>query len=304
MSHHADGSANSHLREAFTLQRRIATFILVFAVLIVALTMAISAVQFRFSPCQDRAHEVIFDNFVSVKVSAEDLFASLQSIVSDRRGLLDFTVKGGQASRVETMEYLDTADELIASHGFRLVRWSDGVQYSFELRAIFEKLCGTFPRLSMEVFPNVDYEKASYHVKALAALDQTVAYLQQSSLTTKEKNRITTVSQLQNVFPGFHELEAASQRVSAKLEVSRSIVGVSQVYFAGSPLDIHVSVQLWQSAKQQPMFWLVRLSTESLFAEKDLVSLQQSISAGLKSAGMLHNATEDGNAKLPDIFLR
>ena len=304
MGHHADPNKYTAYRDAVVLQGRIATFVLVFAVIIIAFIMTFSAVQFREAPCQERAHEILFESFVNPSATREEVVTALQEILRGRRGVLDIQLKNDDAAKMVQLDVLDTSDSFVASRGFRLVRRSDGSRYHYELRALFDKLCGSYPSLSMEVMPNVDYEKVTYHIKGIAMTNGTVKYLQQSALSTKEKNRVTTVAQLQAVFPGFHELGGSATRMSTTQSAKYSLEGVSQVYFNGSPLDLHVAVQRWYNDKDEPLVWRVVASTQSMLAENDLSSLQSSIRQGFADRSILCNATSANCTDQVDIYLR
>jgi hypothetical protein len=304
MGHHTDPNKYAAYRDAIVLQRRIATFVLVFSVIIIALIMTFSAVQFREAPCQERANEILFDFFVSPTVTREEVVTTLQEIVVSRRSTLDIPPKNDDAAKLIQLDVLDTESSFVASRGFRLLRRSDGSRYRFELRAIFDRLCGSYPSLSMEVMPNVDYEKVTYHIRGLAMTNGSVRYLQQSALGTKEKNRITTVAQLQTVFPGFHELGSGASRLQSIRSAKYSLEGVAQVYFNGSPLDIYVAVQCWLNDKDKPLVWRVVASTHNMLAENDLTSLQRSIQQGFAERNMLCNSTSLNCPEQLDIYLR
>lgn len=304
MGHQHDPNKYAAYRDAIVLQRRIATFVLVFSVIIIALIMTFSAVQFREAPCQERAHEILFDTFLNPSATREEVVTALQEIMTSRRSTLDIPPKNDDAAKMIQLEVLDTDASFVASRGFRLVRRTDGSRYRFELRAVFDKLCGSYPSLSMEVMPNVDYEKVTYHIKGIAMTNGTVKYLQQSALGTKEKNRVTTVAQLQAVFPGFHELGGSATRLQSTQSAKYSLEGVAQVYFNGSPLDLYVTVQCWYNDKDKPLLWRVVASTQSMLAENDLASLQGSIRQGFAERGMLCNTTAANCADQLDVFLR
>ncbi|AYU82737.1 hypothetical protein conserved [Leishmania donovani] len=304
MGHHADPNKYVAYRDATVLQRRIATFVLVFSVMIIALVMTFSSVQHREAPCQDRAHEVEFDFMIRPDSTHEAIVTALQTILEKRRCWLDFAPQNDDAPTMVQLNVLDTTTGLIAGRGFRVVRRSDGSNYHYELRAVFDKLCGTYPPISMEVMANVDYERVTYNIKAASLMNSTVKYLQHSSLLTKEKNRVTTVTQLQSVFPGFHQLGPSTARLSTIQSAKYTVEGVSQVYFNGSPLDIRVRVQHWLSDKGTPDFWRVVLSTQNIMAERDLVSLQSSIREGLTKLNLLCNATSSSCANELDLYLR
>lgn len=293
MGHHADPNKYAAYRDAIVLQRRIATFVLVFTVVIIALVMTFSAVQYREARCQDRAHEIAFEFMVRPDATREDIVVALQSVMQERHGSLDFLPQNDDASKTVQLEVLDTPAGYIGSRGFRLLRRSDGSNFHYELRAIFEKLCGSYPTISMEVMPNVDYERVTYHIRAMARTGSRVKYMQQSSLLTKDSNRVTTVPQLQALFPGFREFGPSTARLSSKQSAKYTIEGVSEAYYSGSPLDISVTLQCWYTEKGKPAFWRVVLGTQNIMAERNLVSLEHSVQLGLAQRSLLCNATSD-----------
>ncbi|KAK7195888.1 hypothetical protein NESM_000521500 [Novymonas esmeraldas] len=304
MGHQADPNKHAAHRDATVLRRRIATFVLVFSVVLVALVMTFSAVRHRESPCQDRAHEIAYDFIVNPNATRADLVTALQTIVGERYATLDFLPQNDDASTVVQLDMLDTNTNFVAGRGFRLVRRSDGSNIHYELRTIFDKLCGTYPSLSMEVMANVDYEKVTYHIKAVVSMNSTVKYLQQSSLLTKDKSRIGTVTQLQSVFPGFHQFGPSALRLSPTESAKYTVEGVSQVYFNGSPLDIRVAVQRWTTNTDKVGFWRVMVSTQSIMAERDLVLLESTIRKGFAARGFLCNATPSNCADKLELFMR
>ncbi|KPA82502.1 hypothetical protein ABB37_03554 [Leptomonas pyrrhocoris] len=304
MGHHADPNKYAAYRDAIALRQRIETFALVFSVVVIALIMTFSAVQFRESPCQERAHEISFDTFLDPSATREQVVTALHEILNSRRGSLDIPPQNDDAASVVQLDVLDTGSSFIGSHGFRLVRRSDDSGYRFELRAIFDKLCGSYPTVSMEVMPNVDYETVTYHIKGIATTNGTVKYLQQSALSTKEKNRISTVAQLQTVFPGFHEFGGSALRMSSTHTAKYSLEGVAQVYYNGSPLDLRVAVQCWYTEKDKPQLWRVVASTQNILAENDLFSLQNSLQQGFADRGMLCNTSSSNCGADLDIYLR
>ncbi|GET92458.1 hypothetical protein, conserved [Leishmania tarentolae] len=304
MGHHADPNKYAAYRDATVLQRRIATFLLVFSVTIVALVMTFSSVQHREAPCQDRAHEAEFNFIISSNVTRETIVQALKTILEKRRCWLDFAPQNDDAPKVVRVDVLDTTAGLIAGNGFRLVRIREDANYHYDLRVVFDKLCGTYPRISMEVMANVDYERITYRIKATSLMNETAKYLQQSSLLTTEENRVTTVTQLQSVFPGFHQLGPSTARLSAVQSTKYTVEGVSQVYFNGSPLDIRVGVQHWQFDDNTPNFWRVVVSTQNIMAQRDLISLQSSIRDGLAELNLLCNDTSSKCAAGLDVYLR
>ncbi|CAM38696.1 conserved hypothetical protein [Leishmania braziliensis MHOM/BR/75/M2904] len=304
MGHHADPNKYAAYLDATVLRRRIATFVLVFSVIIVALVMTFSAVQHREARCQDRAHEIEFDFMVRSGSTREDVVTALQAIMAERRCLLDFHPQNDDTPTVVQLDVLDTMTNFIARHGFRLVRRSHGLSYHYELRTLFDKLCGTYPPISMEVMANVDYERVTYRIKALSLMNSTVKYLQQSSLLTKEKNRVTTVAQLQSVFPGFHQLSTSKARLSQTKSAEYTVMETSQVYYNGSPLDIRVVLQFWRSHDDKLGFWRVVVNTQNIMAERDLLSLKSSIQDGLATRNLLCNATSSNCADQLDVYLQ
>lgn len=278
MTHHDKTESLKH-REALVLQHRIASFLLVFSVIIVALVMSTAAVQNRDAACQDRSQEVICDNLLVPTITREEITQTITDVLFARRAVLDMNAKTSLVEKSRTVQVLDTAENTIAANGFRLLHRSDGVNHHYDLRAIFDTLCGSRPTISMEVLPNVDYEKVVYHTKTISLMNGTRKYMLQSSLNTRDAARITSFSQLQNLFPGFNAITAVG-KLSPQSSVSYSGASTGgQVYYNGHPLDITIGIQQWYAKDLRPLFWRVTLSTESVFAESDLASLEMSLQA-------------------------
>ncbi|KPI87978.1 hypothetical protein ABL78_2914 [Leptomonas seymouri] len=304
MGHHSDPNKYAACRDAMVLQQRIASFVLAFTVIIIALIMTFSAVQFREAPCQERAHEIVFETFLYPNATRDAVVTALQEILTSRRGSLDIPPKNDDEDKVIQLDVLDTPSSFVASRGFRLLRRTVGSRYRFELRAIFDKLCGSYPSVSMEVMPNVDYERATYNIKGIAMMNGTAKYLQQSALSTKDRNRVTTMAQMQALFPGFNEFGKGATRISTLQSFKYSLEGVAQVYYNGSPLDISVTIQLWYNDKDKPLLWRVAASTQNLLAENDLISLQSSIQLGFLERSMLCSTATASCADSVDLYLR
>ncbi|KAG5468851.1 hypothetical protein CUR178_01687 [Leishmania enriettii] len=304
MGHRVDTNKYAAYRAARLLQQRIGSFVLAFAVFLIALSMIFSALQDREARCQERAHEIEFDFIVNTGYSREDVVTALQAILEERSCFLDFPPQNDDVPNVVQLDVLDTTTNFIAERGFRLVRRSDGSSYFFQLTAIFDRLCGTYPPITMEVLPNVDYERVTYHIKAVSLTNNTVTYLQQSSLFTQDSGRVTTVTQLQSLFPGFQQFGLSAERFSTTQSSSYTIEGVSQVYFSGSPLDIRVAIQHWHPDKDTPGFWRLVMSTQNIMAEQNLISLESSVRQGLALRNLLCNSTSENCADRVDIYLR
>ncbi|KAG5494119.1 hypothetical protein JKF63_01954 [Porcisia hertigi] len=304
MGHQADPNKYATYRDATVLQQRIATFVLVFSFIIVALVMTFSAVLYREAPCQDRADEIELDLRLRSGLTSEGVLTALRSILEERGGWLDFPLRNDDAPTKVQLDILDTDTRFIAGRGFRLVRRNVGSNYHFGLSTVFDKLCGTHPTLSMQVMANVDYERVAYHIKALGLMNSTVKYLQRSSLTTKDRNRLTTMAQLQSVFPGFHQLAPASASLSPTLSMNYTVEGVSDVYYNGRPLDIRVALQRWFPEKGSSDFLRVVVSTHNIMAERDLLSLYTSIQKAFVAQNMLCNASSPKCAAPLDLYIR
>lgn len=278
---HAEKSEHLNLRNALVLQRRITTFSLGFSVALVVLMMTLTSLQYRDASCQDRASEVVLDILLRPDLSKAVIVNAISEVLAARLAVLDMDVEDASPG-IKTVEMLDTSDSIIAANGFRLLHRTDGSNYNYELRAIFDRLCGSKPTISMEVLGNVDYEKVVYHIKAISLMGQsTKKFMLESRLTTKDASRITTVAQLQSLFPGFISISS-----SGKLSVSASFTytggGGGQVYYNGQPLDVAVGIEQWFGKDSKPLFWRVTLSTANLFAEGDLVSLEESLQTSFR----------------------
>ncbi|KAG5468438.1 hypothetical protein LSCM1_02418 [Leishmania martiniquensis] len=304
MGHRQDTNKYAAHRTATLLQRRIGSFVLVFSVFMIALSMLFSALQAREARCQERAHQIEFDLIVSADATRGDVVNALQTILEARHCFLDFSPQNDDVASVVQLDVLDTPANFIAERGFRLVRRYAGTSYYFQLSAIFDRLCGTYPPVSMEVLANVDYERVSYHIKGISLTNRTVKYLQQSSLLTKDMNRVTTVTQLQSLFPGLQQFGLSTARLAPLHSRNYTVEGVSQVYFEGTPIDIHVMIQHWGSDHGTAGFWRVVMSTPNIMAEQDLISLESSVRQGFALRHLLCNATSENCADQVDMYLR
>lgn len=283
---HTEKPEHLNRRDALLLQRRLTTFLLVFSVVVVALMMTLAAVQNRDAACQDRAHEVVCDNLLRPDLTMEEIVKAVSDVLTARRAALDLDVKS-TSPKSKTLEVLDTSNGVIAANGFRLLHRSDGINHNYELRAIFDALCGSKPTISMEVLANVDYEKVVYHTKAISMMNGTQKYMLESSLNTKDGSRITSFSQLQSLFPGFNALVSTGKLTPSAVFSYTGGGSGGQVYYNGQPLDVAIGIQQWFGKDEKPLFWRVTLSTESVFAENDLTSLELS----LRNAFTVNNYT-------------
>lgn len=300
MGHHVETSTSLNHRQALVAQTRLGTFVLVFSVALIAFTMTISALQNRASRCQDRAREILFDHYLRPDISRGEIAAVMQDVLVVRRSTLDITAKEAAQQKMKSVDVYDTSDSIISSRGLRLLRQKDGNNYRWEMRHVQSKLCDTFPPVSMEMLPNADYEKAAYHIKAIGVPKGTTVFILESSLTTKDGNRIATLQQLQSLFPGFQQFTGAN-RLTAQKTFEYTVGGNAQVYYNGVPLDIIVQVQQWFS-KGTPIFWRVTFSTENMLAEKNLISLDQSMRTAFEGKSM--HCTSSSCTETVDAYLR
>ncbi|CAD2214809.1 hypothetical protein AGDE_00615 [Angomonas deanei] len=302
MSKHKTKSLSVNHRETLLLLRRTTSFLLVFSVILVVILIFFSAVQNQNSNCQDRASEVVHDNLLKPETRFEDIVSVMTGVLSKYKAELSEVEKGAEDEN-KTIEWLDTGDGTMGANGFRLFRRTKNDLYAFELRAMFDKLCDAYPSLSMEVMPNVDYEKIQYKIRAVVFNNATRKFIFESSLLTKEKNRLMTFAQVQNVFPGFNQITTSKGTLGVLKTYEYTTVGAFDVYGGKSPLDITISVEQW-SAKDSsnPLMWRVLVSTSNLLAENNIEGLQSKLRKAFEENNMLCGGTQCDN--LLNGFLR
>lgn len=262
-----------------------ATFAMVFSVVLVILIVALSAVQDRDARCQDRVGEVAFDSILRPSLSRDVIYSTINDVLATRHCVLDVSPAEAYQQKTKTLELLDTPQQTISGLGFRLLKRSDGNSHRYELRAIFDHRCGAVPTVSMEVLPNVDYERVTYRSKTIVMSNDTMKYMFESSLISKDAARINSFDTMQILFPGFHQVSSTSA-VTTQKSWSYTVGGAGTVYFEGQPLDLTIQVQQWFEQEGKPVFWRVSLSTDSIFAEPELVSIQNMIRAAFVAKQM------------------
>lgn len=291
-------------RDALMLRERIATFLLTLSVVGVALVVLLSAVQQRDAVCQDRAQQAVFIDVLDGNISRKNVVSLIKTIVLWQNATVELKEPTMQKFAHEMMiDVMDTAQATIINSGYRLLRrrTSNGQQEKWQLRTLLHNLCGHVAPISMEVFPNVDYEKVGYTIRSVEDGFGGVDFLLESSLTTTQPNRIATYSQMQQLFPGFLGLHTSSPSMLVLRSYSYTVDFVGQVYFHGVPLDIDIEVELWRASSHNTPIWRVKLSTRSIIAQDNLRRLHQSMRRAFHTQKMACTSTRC--KEVADVFL-
>lgn len=260
-------------------QRKIGSFVLLFSVVVVAWIIFLAAVHDKESRCQKRANEVKYVNFLEKTLPLDIIISSINEVFTNRSIVLKETSELNSSIQVDVM---DTTSQLLSRNGFRLLRWPENSWIKWDLRTVGTELCSaTFP-ISMEVLPNVDYEKAQYRITGLSLphvgflYNRTLQYMFSSQLRSNDRSRISTFVQLESVFPGFYSLSSSNENVAVQSSYSLKMLYGGLAYFGGIALDVEVRVGQW-SRNSSNLFWFVELRTESLHSQTALMSIQNSL---------------------------
>lgn len=266
-------------------QRKIGSFILILTVFVIAWVVFLAAIHNKESSCQHRAHEAKYPNILTSSLTYEEILSAVNTVFEARRVILNFD---DEHHKSEVVEVLDTQANLLSNNGFRLLRRHEK-SWKWDLRTFSDHMCNSFAPVSMEILPNVDYEKAQYRAIALSVphiQNNTLQYMLSSQLSTNDGNRISSFVQLESVFPGFYALSSADDKVLVQSTYTLNRLGTGEVYFNGAPLNIIVEVQQWTKG-DKPLFWVLGLSSSDVHAQTALMSLQRSLGAHLMENNMM-----------------
>eukprot|EP00796_Vickermania_ingenoplastis_P004403 gene4403-3203_t len=267
-------------------QRKIGSFILVFAVMVIAWVVFLAAIHNRETSCQLRSHEARFQNVLPPSLTLDEIMNALQTVFDERKVELTISDAHGFTFNIDL---LDTETDLLMNNGFRLLRWRDKSWIKWDLRSFSFQMCDAAPPVSMEILPNVDYEKAQYRSIALQLPhmeNHTLQYMLTSQLRTTDDTRISSFVQLESVFPGFYALSSADDKVVVRRTYKMTSHGVIDVYFQSMPLDVAIQIQQWES-RGAALFWTVSLSSTDIQAQTALVSLQRSLQNFLSEKNLM-----------------
>lgn len=277
-------------------QRRIGTFILIFSVVFIFWVMLLSSEHHKVSQCQHRASESHYQYVLSPNLTFKEIVTTLNTVFNSVHVTMNFNTYSSNAT--QQLLVMDTERGLLASNRFYLLKWEDHETFHWNLRTFTEQICDTRettegggrgkPSVSMEVLPNVDYEKAQYRASAVMVphiLNNTHHFMLSSTLNTNDANRICSFVELESVFPGLYALSSADDSIVVKGTYTHHDYGDGDVYYNGQALDITVRIQEWKKGGKD-LFWSVLISTISIPAESALVSLHKSLSSSFVANNM------------------
>lgn len=266
-------------------QRKLGSFILIFTVFVISWMVFLAAVHNKESSCQYRAHEAKFQNLLQPALTYEEILSAVNTVFEARQVILNFD---DEHPKSEVIEVMDTSARLLSNNGFRLLRRHDK-SWKWDLRTFSENMCDSLSTVSMEVLPNVDYEKAQYRAIALSTphiQNNTLHYMLSSQLSTNDPNRITSFVQLESVFPGFYALSSADDKVLVQSMYTLNRLGSGEVYFKSTSLNVEVNIDQWMKG-DKPLFWVLGFSSDDVHAQTALQSLQRSLEAYLTENNMM-----------------
>ena len=185
-----------------SIKQRALTFSMVFAVVLAAAAITITSTAVRTVSCQARADELMLPILVSPFISNSTLFEA--TLVALKRRDLNIRFKRDNETLRRELAVLDFEGRL-AKRGFRLVSEKRGEIFTWSLRYLSTRLCGTVPPLSMDAASNSDYETDNRRVVATLP-NETVFFVRESSLTSRSAGRITDYDTFQSAFPSFRKV--------------------------------------------------------------------------------------------------
>ncbi|ORC93798.1 uncharacterized protein TM35_000016750 [Trypanosoma theileri] len=301
MGHHGEALPVYNHREALLVQRRLMTFLLVFSVFAVAFVLLIASVQTRQVDCQARAHAAVRVVFAHPAAADGTIAAELVAALR-QRGVQAVPTDGPPAPPDgHQLNALDTTAHTLAAAGFRLLRTITGAEVLWQLRNIDSALCGSQRTISMEALPNVDYERVSYHVKAVMA-NGARTFLYEASVITKDKERITTFPQLQSLFPGFNVLVAPPRMLETK-PIHYFTNFSADLYYDSIPMDVELRVEEWKQPNGKTMYWRIVISSSNILAERNLKEVYSILFGTVQEKGFMCSKEECGDS-YDNVFLQ
>lgn len=272
-------------------QRSIGSFASLFSVLVVAWIFFLAAVHNRESPCQQRGHEARLRLFLNPELTVDFItFATISAFSST-----DVTLTFDDDHHAPFLyQLMDTPRNVISGNGFRLIRWKDRRWVKWDLRTLSPQLCGAKPLISMEVLPNVDYEKVQYRSLALTLphlYNHTRQYLLSSQLRTTDVKRISSFVQLESVFPGFYALSSGDDKLIVTQEYNVTRVKTGEAFFRESSLDIVVKLEEWANEDKR-RYWILSLSTGNIRAQTALMLLQETLMKQFSESSLICRTKE------------
>lgn len=285
-------------RELLLLQKRTVSFLFVYSVMIVVFFVFILCIQTSRTDCQLRADTAVYSVYAR-SLGENDTLVDALAVTFRLKGVqVEPLAKGERTAR--RVDVYDTAERTLANSGFRLVRRVGDARVVWHLRYLDHGVCRTARRLSMEALPNVDYEKVSYHVKAVAAKEGRV-FLHGTDVTSRDRKQIATFQELQALFPGFNAHMASPRMlVTDSLQLLRSFS--FELYYSFSPMGIEIHMEEQKRVDEDFVYWHVKVLSSNILAERELREVYRVVADLVRSRGLTCNHSTCGRNP-DDVFL-
>ncbi|ESL10915.1 hypothetical protein TRSC58_01344 [Trypanosoma rangeli SC58] len=297
MGHAREHQAIHNHREVQLMRRRIESFIMVFSVIVVAFLVLIVSIQQGEAGCQSRADAATYSVYAQATGKGDTLVGDLVAALK-RNGV--YAEPSEETNKTRRIDVFDTQDRTLLTSGFRLLRQSGKVNLMWQLRYLERSICRPERKISMEALPNVDSERVSYHVTAINTRGGR-AFLYKADVLTMERNRITTFSELQSLFPRFNA-QTASPRMLMTNSMDVSTKFAADLYYGLSPLDIELRMEQRKPVTGGTAYWRVTVSTTNIMAEANLGKMHGIVADLVVNKSVLCHAAKCG-ARFDDPFL-
>ncbi|AAZ10677.1 uncharacterized protein TEOVI_000266100 [Trypanosoma equiperdum] len=298
---HTEHRAAFNRREVVELQQRLTSFLLIFTAVAIAFVVLVASMQTRVATCQTQASMAIhsmYGRFGSNNSTVLDTIVASLGI----SGVRVVPVEVAASHQAIKLDVFDTSQATLQSAGFRLARQSGLASVVlWKLLYIDHSLCDPERTISMEALPNVDYEKASYRVKAIT-VDNTRLFLYETNVATKDKDRITTFSQLQSVFPGFNSKVGTPHMILTK-SLSIEPEFVAELYRGSTSLSVELRVEKIQQVDNHTPIWRILVVARSPQAEQNFHRVHKVVANALAGVGALCNKEGCGTSIVDEFFL-
>lgn len=287
---HRDKDAHScsyNHRLLLLTHRRIESFILIFTVILISWMILLGSEHDTVSKCQHRVNQARYQYVLSPNLTFEEIMSTVNTALASMQVKLNFNADATNGTRI--VNAMDTDRDLLSRSNFYLLLSEEYGSFRWTLHTYTPDMCSGSPPVSMEVLPNVDYEKAQYRSDAVMIphiLNTTHHFMLCSTLITKDPDRISSFVQLESVFPGLYALSSADDSIVAKEKYLRRDHGEGELYFNSAALDITVQVQQWKGDGEKASFWSILLYTTSIYSEEPLKSLHRSLESSFLANNM------------------
>lgn len=267
--------------------RKIESFILIFTVILISWMVLLASEHDKVSKCQHRVNQARYQYVLSPDLTLEEIMSTVNTALASMQVKMNFNADTTNGTQI--VKKMDTERDLLTKSNFYLLLLEEYDSYRWTLHTYTPHMCGSTPPVSMEVLPNVDYEKAQYRSDAVVIphfLNTTHHFMLFSSLITKDPDRILTFVQLESVFPGLYALSSADDSIVTKEAYLRRDYGEGELYFNSAALDITVRIQQWKGDGEKAIFWSILLYTTSIYSELALKSLHRSLESSFLANNM------------------